>query len=108
MQFLITRSVVNPRRAFLVNGRPTETLPAGTIATFGIGDDPDLSPEDEELIRLSRPFLEVPTPENVAKVAREIEAEKQFWQSRMDDGAAGACSFFGFRAYRGDNKQAAQ
>jgi hypothetical protein len=103
---------MNPRRAFLVNGKAPETLPAGTIATFGDGDDPELSNEDEELLRLSRPFLEVPTIEAIARVQKEIEAEKQFWKSRTDDGAGGGSSFKGFRAYKmtpaSDKAQAAQ
>jgi|ERR1035437_4257862 hypothetical protein len=111
MQFLITRSVANPRLAFSVNGARPVSLPAGTIATLGDGDDPELSKEDEELLKLARNFLELPTPENCARVKKEIEAEELYWKSRMDPEASGGSSFRGFRSYKkklGDKAQAAQ
>jgi hypothetical protein len=111
MHFLLKMSVVNPRRAFKVNGTNPDSLFAGTIATFGVGDDPALSNEDEELLRLCKPFLDIPSPENIARVHKEIEAAESYWRVRMDDGVAGGCSFRGFRAYRkpvGDNARATQ
>jgi hypothetical protein len=99
MQFLITRSVANPRLAFTVNGARPESLLAGDIVSFGDGDDPELSNEDESLLKLARNFLALPTPENCARVKKEVEAEERYWQSRINPEG-------GFRGFRSSRKKA--